>query len=207
MIPETSTTLLRDIAKDSQHARWAEFVARYRPMMEAYMRERFPSVEADDAIQETLIALIETFPVYHYSPEEKGSFHNYLTGILRNKALRLLHKEERQREIADAAGSRITSDRERAGRASLPGQSNDDEQSHRKAIFEIALRQLMADDTVHARTREVFRRVAVNGEKPEDVASDFGITRNAVDQMKSRMMARLRGFVAALERAESRAYA
>jgi len=54
------------------------------------MRERFPSVEADDTIQETLIALVKTFPVYHYSPEEKGSFHNCLTGILRNKALRQL---------------------------------------------------------------------------------------------------------------------
>ena len=36
-IPTTSTTLLRDIANDSQHARWGEFVARYRPMMEAFM--------------------------------------------------------------------------------------------------------------------------------------------------------------------------
>ena len=98
-IPETSTTLLRDLAQDSQHARWGEFVARYRPMMEAFMRERFPSVEADDVIQETLIALIKAFPVYHYSPEEKGHFRNYLTGILRNKALKSLRDERRQAEI------------------------------------------------------------------------------------------------------------
>ena len=98
-IPETSTTILRDLAQDSQHARWGEFVARYRPMMEAFMRERFPSVDADDVIQETLIALIKAFPVYHYSPEEKGHFRNYLTGILRNKALKSLRDERRQTEI------------------------------------------------------------------------------------------------------------
>ena len=63
------------------------------------MRERFPSVEADDVIQETLIALIKAFPVYHYSPEEKGHFRNYLTGILRNKALKSLRDERRQAEI------------------------------------------------------------------------------------------------------------
>ena len=85
-IPETSTALLRDLAKDSQHARWGEFVARYRPMMEAYMRTHFPAVDADDAIQETLIALIKVFPVYRYSPDETGAFHNYLTGILRRRA-------------------------------------------------------------------------------------------------------------------------
>ena len=40
------------------------------------MRERFPSLDADDVIQETLIELIRVFPVYHYSPAEKGHFHN-----------------------------------------------------------------------------------------------------------------------------------
>ena len=199
MTPETSTTLLRDIAQDSQHARWSEFVARYRPMMEAYMRERFPSVEPDDAIQETLIALIKAFPVYHYSPEEKGSFHNYLTGILRNKALRQIDRDNRRqvnmREFAD----------EKKIEADANSRSGGDDS--RRDIFEIALRQLLADDTVHVRTREVFRRVAVNGEKPEDVASDFGITRNAVYQMKDRLMTRLRGFVAVLEKVEARSNA
>ena len=43
-IPETSTTLLKDLARDSQHARWGEFVARYQPMMESFMSANFPTV-------------------------------------------------------------------------------------------------------------------------------------------------------------------
>ena len=74
--PETSTTLLRDLASDTQHARWGEFVNRYRPMMDVYMREHFPTLEADEIIQRTLISLIRIFPVYHYCPDEKGLFHN-----------------------------------------------------------------------------------------------------------------------------------
>ena len=100
-IPTTSTTLLRDLAQDSQHARWGEFVARYRPMMEAFMRERFPTLEADDVIQETLIELIRVFPIYHYSPKEKGHFHNYLTGILRHRALRMMGEEQRRAKFAE----------------------------------------------------------------------------------------------------------
>lgn len=195
MTPETSTTLLRDLAQDSQHARWAEFVARYRPMMDAYMRERFPFVEADDAIQETLIALIKTFPVYNYSPEETGAFHNYLTGILRNKALCQIERERRH-----SANLRAYADEMRIAASS--GASPRLESS-RRDIFEIALRQLLADKSVHELTREVFRRVAVNGEDPEEVASDIGKTRNAVYQMKDRMMTRLKGFVAALEKVEA----
>lgn len=195
MTPKTSTTLLRDLAQDSQHARWAEFVARYRPMMDAYMREHFPFVEADDAIQETLIALIKTFPVYNYSPEENGAFHNYLTGILRNKALCQIERERRH-----SANLRAYADEMR--NAASSGASPRLESS-RRDIFEIALRQLLADKSVHELTREVFRRVAVNGEDPEEVASDIGKTRNAVYQMKDRMMTRLKGFVAALEKVEA----
>lgn len=169
---------------------------RYRPMMQAYMQSSFPSLEAEDIIQDTLVALIEIFPVYHYSPEEKGSFHNYLTGILRNKALRHIQTEKRRLDAV-----RLFSKEPRIDTGAHPEPSED---RHRD-MFEIALRQLLSDDSVHARTREVFRRVAVNGEKPEAVAADFGITRNAVDQMKSRMMSRLREFVAALEKVETQA--
>ena len=65
------------------------------------MRERFPSLDADDMIQETLVALVKVLPGYHYSPDENGHFRNYLTGILRNKALRELRKEQRRAEIID----------------------------------------------------------------------------------------------------------
>ena len=202
-VPTTSTTLLRDIAQDSQHARWAEFVARYRPMMETYMRERFPFVEADDAIQETLIAVCAALPSYRYVPDEKGHFHNYLTGILRNKALRQLHQDQRQSEIDGMVGSCVPCDRDgRAGTSQPPSDiMAADERSWRETLVEIALQQLMNDESIQARTRQVFLRVVVNGEKPDDVAAAFGIERNAVDQIKNRMMPRLRKLVAALEEA------
>jgi DNA-directed RNA polymerase specialized sigma24 family protein len=65
-------------------------------------------------------------------------------------------------------------------------------------VLEIALQQLLADESIDYRTKQVFVRVAVNGEKPEAVAESFGITRNSVDQMKARMKERLREFADAL---------
>ena len=187
LIPETSTTLLKDIAQDAQHVRWGEFVARYRPMMEAFMHERFPSIEADDIIQETLVALCRALPSYRYAPDEKGHFRNYLTGILRNKALRALRQERRQAELAMLGGTRS-------------GASDDiADQSWREAIFEIALRQFLADESVADRTKRIFERTAMNGESPESVAAAFKMTRHAVDQAKSRAMARLREIVKGLE--------
>ena len=215
-IPTTSTTLLRDVASDSQHARWTEFAARYRPMMEAYLRERFPSLDADDVIQETLVAVWAALPSYRYVPEEKGRFHNYLTGILRNKALRQLYKDQRHAEIAEMVHDDASCDGRARTLAALPstsftgravaprppsGMMADDEQSWRETLVEIALQQLMNDESIQSRTRQVFLRVAVNGEKPDDVAAAFGIERNAVDQIKNRMMPRLQRIVADLEKA------
>ena len=178
-------------------------------MMEAFMRERFPSLDADDVIQDTLIAVCAALPSYRYEPEEKGYFHNYLTGILRNKALRQLHKDQRQAEIAeemrrsrgDAPQYMANDGRARSPSAPQSVIQGDDEQSWRETLVEIALQQLMNDESIQSRTRQVFLRVAVNGEKPEDVAAAFGINRNAVDQIKNRMMPRLQRIVADLEKA------
>ena len=186
MTPETSTTLLRDLAQDSQHARWTEFVTRYRPMMEAYMRERFPSVEADDVIQETLIALGRVLPDYRYAPDEKGRFRNYLTGILRNKAMRQLRDNRRRSELAD-------------GLSRQQDAAPAEDQSWRDAVFDLALRQFLADESVADRTKRIFERVAINGESPEAVAVSLKMKRHAVDQAKSRALARLREIVKSLE--------
>ena len=202
-IPTTSTTLLRDLAQDSRHARWGEFVARYRPMMEAFMCERFPSVEADDIIQETLIALCKVLPSYRYAPDEKGHFHNYLTGILRNKALCQLRKD---RQRADFAAELY-----HTGTTGVPPVAFNttgttgvspvdiDEQSYRESLFELALRQFLDDESIADRTKRIFERVAINGESPEAVAASFKMKRHAVDQAKNRAMARLREIVKQLE--------
>lgn len=191
-VPETSTSLLRAISGDAASSRWTEFAERYRPMMLAFLQSHFPSVDADDMVQETLIALAAALPRYKYAPDETGHFRNYLTGILRHKSIRAIARERRGAEIV----------RDYASRGDSRDITDADDGEWRTSLMEIALRNLLADDTVHERTREVFRRVAVNGEKPDDVAHSFGIARNAVDQMKNRMMVRLKAIVRNLERAD-----
>ena len=74
--PETSTTLLRALGADARSARWGGFVERYEPMMRAFLAAHFPSVPADDILQETLVAMVRAMPTYVYSPREHGHFRN-----------------------------------------------------------------------------------------------------------------------------------
>lgn len=189
--PSTSTTMLRQLTADSQHARWTEFVLRYRPMMEAYMRERFPSVEADEAIAETLVALVGVFRSYRYEPEETGRFHNYLTGILRHKALALCRQQSRRTDL-----------RARVSAEPVERPGDPEEEAYRQSLFEIAVRQFFDDEAIAPRTKEVFRRTAIAGESPEAVAKSFMMERHAVDQVKNRCVAKLRAIVESLEKAD-----
>ena len=193
MTPETSTTLLRDISADADNARWPEFVSRYRPMMQAYLKAHFPSVGADDMVQETLIALSRALSSYRYAPDETGHFRNYLTGILRNKALKWCEKEDKNRAIKAAL-------RENAG-VVMSAEAEISDAAWRESMFEIAMRQLLSDERIPEKSKQIFQRVAVEGVAPDEVAAAYGTSRNNVDKTKSRMIARLREIVRTLEAA------
>ena len=66
------------------------------------------------------------------------------------------------------------------------------------AVFEIALRQLMSDPSIHDRTKQIFVRTAIKQEKPNAVAAALGVSRNVVDQQKRRTLAKFKALVAAL---------
>ena len=155
------------------------------------MRERFPLVEADEAIAETLIALVDVFGNYRYDPKETGRFHNYLTGILRHKALRLCRQAERRRDLHQRAAAEV-----------ITTSDDSEEENYRKSLFDIAVHQFFDDETIAPRTKEIFRRTAIKGESPEAVARSFLMERHAVDQIKSRSVAKLRTLVEALEKAD-----
>ena len=186
-VPATSVSLLRDIASGTENARWAEFVRIYEEPMRAFLAARFPSVEADDVLQETMIALMRVMPDYHYTPDGNGHFRNYLVGILKHKAEDAIRRQSRESDRRERI-RKSAADAPR--RAQAPGEA-DAEESWRLAAMNAALEQLLSDESVNARSREVFRHVALLHEPPAEVAAAFGISRANVDQIKRRLVLRL----------------
>ena len=185
--PVTSITLLKSLASGTDNARWAEFFRIYEEPMRSFLSARFPSVDADDAIQETMVALMRRMPDYHYTPDSNGHFHNYLTGILKHKAEDALRREARESGKRDKLKER--------GAADAPREDPDD---WKLAAMNAALEQLLSDESVNARAREVFRHVALMHEPPAEVAAAFGISRTNVDQIKRRMVQRLSVLVSSM---------
>lgn len=217
-IPTTSETLLNAISDDMRHPRWAEFAARYRPMMEEFVARRFPGLEADDLIQQTLADLARALPSYRYRPGEDRHFHCYLAGILRHKCVDALHRETRQRELVRrhlenrvADGDLVPArespdDDDNPGDwtwASAPEPPGTSREEWLRDICAIAVRQLEAE-TVERNPRhwQIFRRTWIDGEPPAAVAESLMATRAAVDQVKKRMLDRLTEMVRQLKEIE-----
>jgi RNA polymerase sigma-70 factor (ECF subfamily) len=194
-VPKTSTTMLKQISGAAEHPRWTEFVVKYRPMMEGYMRERFPGLDADDLIQETLLALMEALPGYVAGAAGKGAFHNFLTGVLRHKALDALRAGERRERLARSHAEEA---------ATVVATGEGEEAAWRETVYAAALEQLLADPSVNARHKQMFVRTALKGEKAADVAASLLASRDAVDQAKKRLTARLRELVERLERVDGK---
>lgn len=190
-IPPTSVSLLKAISDGTASARWTDFYCRYAPAMRGFLYERFPSVEADDVIQETLIALTKAMPDYHYTPDVNGHFRNYLMGIVKHKALDALR---RAKNFSDLKTDIEQNDDRYAFTPPIP----DEDDAWKQSAMETAIEQVMSDENITARTREVFRHVALMHEPPDEVAQQFGISRNNVDQIKKRMITKLSELVTAM---------
>ena len=193
-VPVTSITLLKVLGKDAQSPRWTEFAKKYASTMEGYLLKYFPSVDAEEVVNETLFALVNKLPFYEYDPDEKGHFRNYLLGIVRYKALDQLKKKKR----APSTGGSIEDMEVSIERESLEKWKDENSlykselDDWKKEAYEAALAQFMANPRLSARDKEIFRRTALCGESPVAVAEHFGIKRNNVDQIKARMTAKLK---------------
>ena len=186
-IPKTSVALLNAIAASPDSSRWNEFYDRYQPIIASYLRSKFaaanPPLEVDDIIQDTMIAFMKKLPAYRYDPDTNGHFRNFIVGIARKKALDALRRHKRE--------TKKQTDFAKAAKAQNDALQDNSEDERLASITKIAVHQALVDESISIRDREIFRRTT-GGESPEAVADAFGITRNNVDQIKARLMRKVR---------------
>ena len=178
----TSMTLVNGVTQDERQA-WERFVKVYRDPMCEFARSQaaflgMSETEAEDAV----FTLFERFAQHKekFDPS-RGSLRNWLMMRLKNLLL-------------DTARLRA-SERERADRALEDGAQGDSERQRewkdaQLAIMRRALKIVLEE--ADPRTREVFTRVALEDCDPSKVAADFGLTANAVYQIKNRVIAKVR---------------
>lgn len=183
MSPETSLSLLDRLRASPDDADWSRLVEAYVPLLRGWLvRCDLQSADADDLVQEVLLVVHRELPAFQHN-QRRGAFRSWLRQIV-------VHR------VRNFWRSR--------GRAVAPGNDEQlrqlvDDGSHlsqlwdREHNIEVARKLLeMVESRFSESTRIVFRRLVIDGADADIVASETGMSLNAIFTAKSRVLRELR---------------
>jgi RNA polymerase sigma-70 factor (ECF subfamily) len=174
-----------------EQAAWTRFVDLYAPLVYRWCRQAGVQPEdAEDVGQEVFRAVARKIQDFqHGGPGQ--TFRGWLRTITRNKVADLMRAYRAKGRGAGWEENYL---------AQIPAEeSAADELSaadENKLVVRRAVELLRAE--FEARTWQAFWRVTVDGDCPDDVARELGMTVNAVYLAKSRILRRLRAEFAGL---------
>ena len=186
-LPPTRATLLVRLRDVRDERAWEEFVEIYAPLVYRYARRRgLQDADAADVTQDALRAAARTMPAFEYDPT-RGRFRNWLFTVARNEIADLLARGGQG--AGDTAIHELLDNH--PDRAAAEEQTW--EREYEERLFQWAAERVRAD--FQESTWEAFWKTAVEGESPQAVAEQLGISTGAVYIAKSRVIARLRANV------------
>lgn len=187
----TATTLLLESLRDERdEIVWAQFDARYRPIIYGFaLRLGVTADDAADVAQQTLTDFIEGYRAGKYD-RGRGGLGAWITGIARNRVGDLRRAKGRRRER-----------RGESAMVSLPreaGMSRLWEAERQRALFADALKELRENTRLSAKSLCAFELAVLQGVPVETVAVECGMSVAEVYVVKNRVTKRLREIVSRL---------
>jgi RNA polymerase sigma factor (sigma-70 family) len=174
MAGSTDPELLRRVAALWDNPAWAEFLARYDPLVCLWCSRYGLDAEAADELRQRIwVELARRMPAYQYDPG--GSFRAWLRRLCQHRAIDLI-RERRDR------GCLPLGEDELVDRRSLPGETaGEDAAGGEAARLRLALFREAKEAQASVRSKvkpmrwEAFWRVAINGEPVAEAAAALGV--------------------------------
>lgn len=170
--------------QNNEEAEWSRLRDQVEPLLRAQARRcGLCADDAEDAIQLTLLKALQAIREGRYQ-REKGRLRDYLRPIFRRTIVELLRK----RPDAYAPTGLLQS---------LEDPESLDEmldQADRDHVFQLAIQQFLADETISVPIREAFR-LRLLGESVVAIARKLHTTENNVHQLRHRAKRRLQELV------------
>lgn len=199
--PVTSVTLIakiKDLSPGEDSAAWVRFWDTYQEAIRNFAAYKGGEENADDILMAVLGKLVDVLRNGQYTPE-KGKFHSYLATMIINE-VHMMHR----REMARAGDRKVSIDAEvenEDGEVSgdslaetLVAETETSErldEDWRKAVLQSAVNHVLMHTALSDRDRQVYRAYALEGMEVGEVARKFGISRNYVSQIKTRIDKRI----------------
>jgi RNA polymerase sigma-70 factor (ECF subfamily) len=191
-MPSTHVSLLSDAQAGSQRA-WSRLVELYQPLLYGWLRRQdVPHDDAQELTQDVLAVVARELGAFDHQGRT-GGFRRWLRQITVHRALGFL-RARGTRAVARGGSTFF----EQLQQLEAPNSSLS--QQWDREFDQHVLRELLAkiEGEFAPVTLRAFRRLALEGAAPEDVARELGISVGAAYSAKSRVLRKLRKEAAGL---------
>ena len=187
--PDTPVSLLVRLASDRtgirDEAGWTRLFELYAPAIRAFAEERGSEDESEDVVQEIFMRLVEVLRDGRVKVGgDAGKFRRYLATLVRNELVSRWRKRQSRGEGAsvslDDPGSGVEAfvDSDAAAIVDV---------KWRLARHKAAVDWTLSKTALSPQSKAVYRAYVIEGRPIGEVAAEFGISRNSVSQVKTRV--------------------
>ncbi|CAN5134001.1 sigma-70 family RNA polymerase sigma factor [soil metagenome] len=194
--PQTRASLLVQIRDGANADAWHEFMRLYGPVVYGFARKRgLQDADAADLMQDVMRSVSAAIGRLEYDPKQ-GTFRGWLFTITRNKVFSFLSsRRHRAQGSGDSATNRLLDEK-----ADPSDGSEIWELEYQRRLASLAMERVKNE--FHESSWRSFWMTAVEGVAPAQAAKTIGISAGAVYVAKSRVLARIKAEVEAMQRQE-----
>ena len=209
--PVTRMTLLQAVRDDPASARWGEFYGLYHPFLMRCLAKYawIPREDKEEVVNDVFLDLMRSLSAYGDAPD-RCRFRQYIqtklhgklvdrirrnTKLSRTGAARQVlveHGEEIEgltfEEIGERMNETLARYAEWAVRAIETPESVDDSPDDAVALVRVLLDATFAAGRFSGQSRRIFERLAFEGASAHELAEEYGMKENAVNQLKHRVV-------------------
>ena len=187
-LPDTPVTMLARLAArvtgESESA-WVRFFDLYQPVIRRFAEYAgAKGADSEDIAQDVLVKLVQVFRSGRYNPY-KGRFRSFLAAITRREVINRWHKSMVRAE--DRLVSLDSDSVHEPEVAVSPAAYAALDVKWRLARHDAALEHVLTKTALSAKSKAIYRAYVLESRPIGEVSGMFGISRNAVSQVKTRV--------------------
>jgi RNA polymerase sigma-70 factor (ECF subfamily) len=184
-MPETSISLLERLRLRPDSAAWQRLIDLYTPLIRDWLRRYSLQVsDADDLTQEVLAVLVRELPNFHHDLRP-GAFRRWLRSVTVNR-LRAFWRARRVVPAGDDAFENMLEQLEDPESSLSRVWDREHDRHVSRRLLELI------EPEFEPATWRAFGGLVLEGKSTAEVASELGLTANAVRIAKSRVLSRFR---------------
>ena len=185
--PDTPVTLLVKLAQrmtcHSDDLAWAHLFDLYAPAIRGFVRAQGSDEDADDVVQDIFLKLVGILRESRYR-SDAGSFRSYLATMIRNE----LVSRWRKRQVRGGSFHVSFDDSDSEVEVVVPSEVEAQlDAKWRVARRQAAIEHVLTRTALSKLSKAVYREYVLEDRPIAEVMSKFGMSRNSVYQVKTRV--------------------